>query len=509
MNNTNLPACEKKDCSNISVYKIICEEDFSYGCKDHAVELAGPFYSKKNRKEAPRFERVDPSQISSRPTESVQKTPLVSQRVKDQAAVVDKNNVGTGKANLENVARALSDEEKLDKAGFPKADTFFAVGTPLAESGVEAFRRERQEFNKLEPVSSAMRKLQEKISEEDRNDILVPIKEVIALEDYKIKIPGHGDFYVANPHALASLLSFSPLKLNITKYLAKCPPNLRATNINYWLNATESDVVANLRVRKGHAGNEIFAAVSQHYTPLDVDKVAEIVAQESPDGARVEVVYDGFSARIQILFHTDIDPKNGVVGEVFKAGSMLKTDDTGGGSLSGRAVAWRALCLNFTNMMVSTEVGRRRHMGSVDALRSAVRQFLREAFDRVEPFTSNWKSAQKENVVETAHPIESGQKIYVSDLFNSVMGLFAGSIERELIPLKGRKDEQILGLMRAWEKEPGPSRTNFVNAITRYAHESPQKSPWDEDELQDAASDILFSKKPLPYLNPAKSLIKE
>lgn len=490
--------CNKNGCNLTPDYKIICDQETLLGCESHAMELIGTFYGRTNRKENPKIEKLTPLQNDDSPVS------LVEDAVKKQAVLINENNVGTGKANLINVARALSDQKKLDDAGFPKLETYFAVGTPLAKSGVENFSRERQSFQKLEPVSSGMKKLALSVKKENRSDLIIDVKELTATEDFKIKIPGHGDYFCGSRQALASLMDFTPLGMNITRYLSKCSPELRAKNINHWLSLQSK--TAKLRVRDGMAGPEIFAVVTESYTPLDVDKIAEIIGEEAPKEARTEIVYDGQTARMYVLFHTDLDPAQGVVGEVFKAGSMLKTDDTGGGSITGRAVAWRALCLNFTNMMTSKEVGRRKHVGSEDFLRAAVKTYLKDAMDRVEPFTAAWGFASQENILDTAISIEPGETIKPSDLFDGIMGLFAGSLERELIPVRGRRSEQLTELMNAWGKEPGNTRTHFVNSITRYAHESPQRGPWDEDEFQDAASDILFSKKPLPYVNPVKNM---
>ena len=87
-------------------------------------------------------------------------------QVSVQADLINTNNVGTGKAVLANVSRALEDEKKLDKCGFPKLETYFAVGTPLATSGVEAFRRERLNYDKLPNIIDGCKKLVEQVKKE-------------------------------------------------------------------------------------------------------------------------------------------------------------------------------------------------------------------------------------------------------------------------------------------------------------------------------------------------------
>ncbi len=486
--------CKQHECKDPPAYKIICGPEELLGCEIHALELAGPFYQNANQYGIPKFERLNA-------------IPKPVCKIKTQVELINKNNVGTGKADQFNVARALRDEAKLDECGFPKLETYFAVGTPLATSGVDAFRRERQKFDKLPKADIAMQNLIKQIQAEERHDIVINLKSLKAEADHTVNIPEYGKVYIANRSALRALMNFTPLGMNISRYLSKCSGDLRAANLNYWLQQTDNDISARLRLRKGPAGKELFAVVSTHYTSLDIDKVAEIVGNTAHTQARAEVIYDGAAVRIQLLYHTDVKPEAGVVGEVFKVGTSLRTDDTGAGSISGRAVAWRALCLNFTNMMTSREIGRRKHIGDIKMIQAAVKRLQKDAQERVDPFLELWGQAQRENILETAVSIDAGEKINIQDLYGSVMGLFSGALERELIPVRGRRHEQVMELVSAWEKEPGPGRTHFVNAITRYAHETEQSSPWDEDEFQDAASDILFSKKPLPYVNPVKSML--
>ena len=428
-------------------------------------------------------------------------------QVSVQADLINTNNVGTGKAVLANVSRALEDEKKLDKCGFPKLETYFAVGTPLATSGVEAFRRERLNYDKLPNIIDGCKKLVEQVKKEERNDLVIKINELSATEDYKIKIPSVGDHYISNIDTLGSLLDFTGAGSGCSKYLSKCPADLRAKNINHWLK--NSNDVAKLRLRKGNAGAEMFAVVGKNYTALDVDKVATMFAEVCPSDARVEIMYDGVKSRIQALFHTDIKPEQGVVGEIFKAGSSVKTDDTGGGSLAGRAMAWRALCLNFTNMMTSSEIGRRKHIGKEKMLRLAVKGFINDTLERITPFTNAWKNARYENIIESAYALDvDDEPLSLNDTYNSMMNIFAGVIMSDLVPINGRKQDRIPLLMETWEKEPEPTRSGVVNTLTRFAHELEQNSPWDEDDIQDAATDILFSRKPLPFTSATRIMVE-
>ncbi len=500
------PVC--KISGQPATHRILCGVETVYGAgEDNVIKLAGQFYQQGKK---PVVESLVTKEVFI-DTMVDMGAKLLDDNIYNQIKTIKENKDNIKK---ENVVRALKDEEKLDQCGFPKPNTFFAVGTPLAQSGVDNFQRERQEFDKLPLLADGVTELVKKIKSEDRFEVIVPVNELVASNDFKIKVPGLGAFYLCNVQTLQALMDQTPVDMACARYLSLCSPELRAKNINYWLQQKKSDKnkMCKLRLRNGRAGHEIFAVVGKNYTCYDAHRAAELFTEEAPKDAKVEIIYDQAQAkaRIQALFHTEISAKDGVVGEVFKVGSGLYTDDTGGGSLVSRAVAWRALCLNFTNMMVSSDIGRRKHMGAEVIIRAAVKGYLAESFSKIAPFTEAWNYSAKENIITTAVPVESeDEPLDIQDIYNSMLNVFAGITQRELVPLRGRKAERVERLMQAWEKEPVPTRVGVVNALTRLAHSEPQSSPWDEDDIQDAASDLLFSKKPLPYTNAGRIMVGE
>jgi hypothetical protein len=50
----------------------------------------------------------------------------------------------------------------------------------------------------------------------------------------------------------------------------------------------------------------------------------------------------------------------------------------------------------------------------------------------------------------------------------------------------------ITRLRRAWEKEPGYSKTAYLNAITRCAHSEEWRSWEDAEELESTAGELLY-----------------
>ena len=84
-------------------------------------------------------------------------------------------------------------------------------------------------------------------------------------------------------------------------------------------------------------------------------------------------------------------------------------------------------------------------------------------------------------------------------------GLFNGALERELVPVRGRRPEVLKALVQAYEREPVKhtevTRSDMVNAFTRYAHET-EHDPFRAFEIEKAAGSLLFgraAKQRWPY----------
>src|SRR5262249_9089421 len=75
-------------------------------------------------------------------------------------------------------------------------------------------------------------------------------------------------------------------------------------------------------------------------------------------------VYDGHRARLNILFHSNIEPERCVAGEIFKAGVLVTSADDGSGAIRISAEVWRNLCRNLIILgRARIPVARRRHVG--------------------------------------------------------------------------------------------------------------------------------------------------
>ena len=410
--------------------------------------------------------------------------------------------------------RAMIDEAEAKAAGFTLETPLYSIGTKVVDIGIQNFKRSRQEFESKPKIVEACNSLIQQIEREKRRDAIVSLNEVCMLPDGRLtSIKNNqinkGSVVLSSPKTLGQLMSRSSLETTSTDYLKNCPTILRAHNVNYWLSKSDNKEVK-FRLRKIVDGSEflddeLYAVVGTTYSTFDVDRIAEIVKEVCSEDARAEIVYDGYKTRINVTFHSDIKPEECVTGELFKAGIIIKTSDTGEGSIHVSSFVERNLCLNLIVIDHAVQnVVRRRHKGDPDVIAEVVRTGIESAYGKIGGFVSKWGFANKENLRDSTVDLEhnnnsdSPKMNIASELF--MAGLFNGMIDRELITVRGKKTEAITNLLSAWEKEPATTKAGAINAITRYAHESDQNSPWDEDTLQEQAGEILFSDKPLPWL---------
>ncbi len=85
-----------------------------------------------------------------------------------------------------------------------------------------------------------------------------------------------------------------------------------------------------------------------------------------------------------------------------------------------------------------------------------------------------------------------------------IPGYFNGCIERELVPVRGKRQDVVRSLVAMHAKDQssatrhGPSRASIANAFTRWAHEV-NVDPWLEDDVQRAAGRLISNDQPLPF----------
>lgn len=435
-----------------------------------------------------------------------------------------------GQHDIVGEARSTVDLEAAQAAGFAPAQTVYTRGTRVIQLGVDNARSKRAEFDAKPTVSDYCEELIGKVESEDREDVTAAVADVQMSNSGNVTIvheTGPDTVFAVEERSFPSLVTDLYMPAGAATFLSQVWPEMRAQTINTWTTQWSEDekeerdnyregeeqapetssLVLRTRVTGGES-RSIFATVSESYTSFDVDQVARAIGRAVPPDARGTVTYDGYKARFEVLFHSDVKPEDYVAGEFFRAGVVVTTDDTGGGSLRGNAVVWQNLCLNLIVIdEANQDLFRLRHVGSVDKLAEQFRKGFEQALAKLDHFVKAWGYASRENLAQYL-PAEA-KAIPIGD---AIPGFFNGIIERELVPVRGRRVEAVKHLVQAWRDDDssatvhhkGFTRAALANAFTRYAHTVAQPSVWVEDEIQRAAGALVQASTPLPYLPLAK-----
>lgn len=424
---------------------------------------------------------------------------------------------GSRGLSAEGARRATEDEVAAAEAGWSLAPPVYQIGSLLNSWGVGNFRASRCEHD-AKPGKEALDKLIGLVKAEDRTDHVTKVPAITMLPDGRIRrqvgldVKGMPVLGKALPITERAL---SGIGTHITPggagYLKACPTDLRATNVNHWTKegfredarATEKameaweeggrkgpqpapvmvpkEVTLRTRINATAKEREIFAVVGPRYGKHDIDDIAaQIMASPAiPADAKYDVIYDGYKARIDVLFHTDIQPEKAVAGEIFKAGLLIKTADDGSGSIQISAQVWRNLCLNLIIIDHAKDlVTRRKHFGS--GIEADVEAGIATAMGKVKHFADKWSEATMEKVLE---------KYGVHD----VEAVFRGLVFNKVVHVSGVKPEDMFDrLMRAYQAEPGYGKDAIVNAVTRAAHTEEWGRWTDVEDMERTGGALLF-----------------
>jgi hypothetical protein len=414
----------------------------------------------------------------------------------------------------EGKARAQADEDAARAAGFTPAPPLYEIGRLVNYVGVENFKRSQMEFENMATVEQACGHLQDTVKAEDRQDHKVSVPNLHMLDDGKLHTKGNGT-YPLSRRALQGLCGF--VTPGGAGYLGECDPPLRAYNMNQWFTRgnrvdrratsaqlkewkaeaaraekfgttapSEPEAIMvereiTLRTRGPKEDRELFAVVGPNYGEHDIDKIAAQIMEGVPSDARCNVVYDGYKARIDVLFHSDLAPEKAVAGEIFKAGVCITTADDGSGSIKISAEMWRNLCLNLYIIDNAKElITSRRHFGQ--GIAEAVSEGIAAAQSKIAYFMDKWNAGAEENMCEK-YNVDNADTILRALAYNKVVHVSGV-----------KKEEMYARLKRAWDKEEGYSRNAFVNAVTRAAHEESWQRWTDEEDLERTGGRLLYAK---------------
>jgi hypothetical protein len=495
---------EVKTCTE-ATYELVCED---------MIQRLGP-------PSAGEYPRISPIGAAVVPVGTDLATPDERPPTVPAPAHAD---VKGGEMDLVAAARIAGQAELAEASGFAPAPPLYAAGTRVIDMGVENARREQMDHDAKPAARDLARQLVLAVQAEGRKDTApIRVGSLRMTESGAIALPdgpeaGRGPRLPLNERAFASLMGRMPCRSGIA-YLNDCPTKLRAINFNHWAveltgreakdDGDPSEAV--LRTRTVEGKRQVFAAVSPTYTAFDADKIGAALEMALPGDAKGVMEYDGQRTRMEALWRSNVAPEEFAAGEFFKAGVIIRADDTGAGSIRVQSVLWRNLCLNL--IILDKAIGvdiRIRHVGSVEALAQKFREAFHTALGSLDGFRRAWGMAMKERDEVLVERIRAahGEEVRGLSALELLPGLFNGIMEAELVRVPGRRKDVVPALLEMHRQDEaadtyGVSRASITNAFTRYAHRV-NSDPFIADEIREGAGALLSGykgrePKPLPY----------
>src|SRR5262249_54439587 len=127
--------------------------------------------------------------------------------------------------------RARSDEAAAREAGFSLRPPIFALGTAVNATGERNFRQSRRAFEELPFADDACAALARTVEGERRTDLVCDAPALVMQRDGRLSCE-----LGALPLSERALDGLGRLVTpGGVGYLASCPPDLRALNVNHWL----------------------------------------------------------------------------------------------------------------------------------------------------------------------------------------------------------------------------------------------------------------------------------
>lgn len=374
---------------------------------------------------------------------------------------------------------AAKESEVLARHGIGEGDLFYATGTALADVGHSTMERYADEYAALPSATEAVRALRETIAKEDRRDTICD------LAGYRVDADGR---LAAAAHVAGGKgVNIEP---NAWKQLAAIAGS---PNVNAGL-SRRSHANRRVRARGPREDRSVFAIVSadekRGYAVLDAPEVADLVLQGLRDvgqgDAKAEVKYDPESTRYRIraLVQAPVDiMAHRGVGRVHRVFLDVRGGDNGETSICGQMGVLRIRCLNASLAQTNGTAWSRIHRGSSEAIRAFVADMCGKWSVVAEEMRSLWARASAEHYLDS----ETGLALSPQEAITRLVG-------NGLLPTGGLTTEAAIdAYVAAWHEEEGVnSAAGVIMAIQRAAHETTWRTKWATDEIESAASGLLY-----------------
>lgn len=429
-----------------------------------------------------------------------------------------------GEVNAANALTAEQDAQRLAKAGFADQDRFFfALGTRIAQGGVDATNAIRREVEERPFADEAAGKFLDVVKLEKRENLAaMPTKEAHVTRDGHLLLLPEPDGRLVRPTELAwSHLGERLDWPGLASFLPQAPPETRKELVECTQRRQQSRYLEALEqyeeerraytpkrgqraprrpnepqftagIRQGMGGQkfavpQLFRVGGPRYADLGPEKVVEPFIAALPKEMRATVTYDGNAFSIEAVAASPI-AVDGFVGEAFRAGVRLFGDDVKRGRLRGVAFVDRTRCLNGTVVPAEKLGFSLIHTGNTESILTKVTELLAALPEAVSEFVERWGAAKREKIIDEQAGF--GPRAILNAL-----------LEARLIAVPGKREDALDRFEAAWRMEPGYDVTSIINAITRSA-----QTDWWQDvnqlnDLEESAGQVLYVKNLVPRVH--------
>lgn len=398
--------------------------------------------------------------------------------------------------NLVGKARAEAQERQLVEAGIAfNEKTWFPFGTKLIEAGQDNYKASRLAFDERPGATVSL----------PDTRMTVDGKLYRRIEGSSKSPATDGRTYQTGPAIPVSRWALGQLahRLNMPggagSYLAGSPAAKRAADVNMWavdasylvdrkkdgvvVKTERLPIEAVFRTRLEGASNGtpakrgIYAVVSDRYNCCDFPMAIEAFLGACPPGAKGEFTYDGTKWRFRALFHAPTAASEVVVGDTFQFSMWMEGADDGSAGFLFGLDALRVRCVNLTTIYTRRIEGTLRH--NMKELSTRISSTVSSVMERLSLFAPAWAKAREE-------------QIFAEGVFDA-RHVFTQLVRDEYVHVAGYSEtEMVERLVNAWHMEPGYSKADIINAVTRMAHTEGWSSAWDTCLLEEQAGSLLY-----------------
>jgi len=228
----------------------------------------------------------------------------------------------------------------------------------------------------------------------------------------------------------------------------------------------------------------IFSAVSPSYTTYDADEVAEFLGNaltdNFPDGMfKVDMKYNARTTNFTMdaTMHAPSDLTDFSAGDLYKVGYRFKSNDVGGGGISGNSLAFWNECLNM--IILSSKVAelvRVVHKGNVGEKMEKMLVAMEASKVAMQRFAVDWGilgRVDTEGFVFKGERIETTVDEETGEAERAPVAMLKALVASGSIGKGLGRDAAVQLLLQSYDNQGGGDTVqDIINAVTRMAHES-------------------------------------